>query len=145
MNRSSKHALVVPALAALTAIVAASALAINPTETVRLKAVDGSGITGTAVAGAKGSGTRVVFTIKGLKASAAVRAVFHAGTCARSSASFANAGNAAADASGTARWTTRILFHGQPVAWSGAADGGHTLTLISGGRVVACGTIPGMS
>jgi hypothetical protein len=123
---------------------AGAALAVNPTETVELKAA-GSPVTGTATAGAAGKGTRVVFKLRGLEAGAKLRAVFHAGTCARPGASFADAGSAVADAKGIASWTATIRFHGAPVSWKTAADGGHLLAVVSGGKVAGCGVIPGMS
>jgi Cu/Zn superoxide dismutase len=123
---------------------AGAALAVNPTETVPLKAA-GSPVRGTVTAGAAGKGTRVVFKLRGLPANAAVRAVFQAGTCARPSASFAAAGSALADAKGVASWTGTIRFHGTPVSWKTAADGGHLIAVVVGGKVVACGVIPGMS
>jgi hypothetical protein len=123
---------------------AGAALAVNPTETVLLKAA-GSPVKGTVTAGAAGKGTRVAFKLRGLSANATVRAVFQAGTCARPSASFAAAGAAVADAKGLASWTGTIRFHSAPVSWKTAADGGHLIAVVVGAKVVACGVIPGMS
>jgi hypothetical protein len=131
-------------LIVLALATAGAALAVNPTETVRLKAA-GSRVTGTATAGAAGQGTRVVFKLRGLPAGAKVRAVFLAGTCKAASASFATAGSGVADGKGSAAWTATIRFHGAPVSWSTAADGGHLINVVADGKVVACGVIPGMS
>ena len=49
------------------------------------------------------TGTRATSTVGALIPRARVRTTFHA--------SFANAGNAAADASGTAHWMSRIPLH----------------------------------
>jgi Cu/Zn superoxide dismutase len=123
---------------------AGAALAVNPTETVMLQAA-GSPVTGTVTAGASGKGTRVLLRLRGLPAKARVQAVFQAGTCARPSASFAAAGSAVADAKGSVAWRGTVRFHGAPVSWKTAADGGHLIAVVVGGKVVACGVIPGMS
>jgi hypothetical protein len=132
-------------VAAVTLLLAAGAGAVNPTEGVALKAVAESGVAGKATAGARGAGTRVVFSIRGLAPGAKARAIMQAGTCKRSSASFAPVGSAAANASGTAQWSANVRFHGEPVGWATIADGAHVFQILAGGRVVACGVIPGMS
>ena len=130
----------------LVAVFAAAAtLAVAPTEGVPLTALGGSGVTGKATAGAQLAGTRVVFRVRGISPNAAVRAIFQAGTCAKRSASFAAVGSVHADAGGQAKWSARVLFHGTPVSWQTAADGGHVLVVIAAGKAVACGVIPGMS
>jgi hypothetical protein len=131
------------ALAAAT--IASAATAANPTETIRLKPMSGARVTGTATMGAHGSGTRAALVVRGLGARASARALVHAGTCSRPSASFASAGSATAGAHGVARWTGSVRFRAQPVAWTTIADGAHVLAIVSGQGVVACGAIPGMS
>jgi hypothetical protein len=134
-------------LAAAEATLAAAAAigASNPTETVQLRPLAGSGVTGTVTAGARGAGTHAVFALRGLKPNTPVRALMQAGTCARTGASLASAGGAKAGASGTARWSANVLFRAQPVAWRIVADGGHVFRIVAGGRAVACGVVPGMS
>ena len=126
------------------ASVAATAFAHGPTEGVKLSAVGSSRVSGLATAGQRGKGTRVVFTVRGLQPGAKVRAVMQAGTCAKPGASFATAGKATANASGVARWSADVLFHGMPVAWSTISDGAHHFSIVGVGRL-ACGVVPGMS
>jgi hypothetical protein len=130
--------------AIFAAAFAATALAVNPTEGVKLSAVSGSKVTGLATAGQRGKGTHVVFVVRGLQSGAKVRAVMQAGKCSKPSASFATAGSATADAKGVARWSASVLFRGQPVAWSTISDGAHHFTIVGAGRL-ACGVVPGMS
>ena len=119
----------------LAVALAALSLATVPTEGV------GFGTHGRAVHDANG----VSFTLRGLPAGADARAVLQAGTCTHPSASFASVGSGHVAANGRAAWTSRIRFHGRPVAWSTVADGKHVLRILAGGRVVACGAIDGMS
>jgi hypothetical protein len=138
-------ALLGAAVAAAALVVAAGAAAVNPIEGVRLKAVAKSGVTGQANATARGAGTYVVFTVRGLGPNAKVRAVMNAGNCKQPGASAASVGSAKADARGLAKWSASVLYRNAPVAWVSIADGAHLFQIVAGGRVVACGVIPGMS
>jgi hypothetical protein len=131
-------------LAVAFVAVATAALAVNPTEGVKLTAVGGSKVSGLATAGARGKGTHVVFVVRGLEPGAKVRAVMQAGKCSKPSASFATAGSATADANGVARWSASVLFRGEPVTWSTISDGAHHFNVV-GARRLACGVVPGMS
>jgi hypothetical protein len=138
------RATAVLAVAFVAIAVASAAFAVNPTEGVKLSAVGGSKVTGLATAGQRGKGTHVVFVVRGLEPGAKVRAVMHAGRCAKPGASFATAGTATADAKGVARWSAGVLFRGEPVAWSTISDGAHHFSIV-GARRLACGVVPGMS
>ncbi len=110
--------------------------------TVRLDPVGESGVSGTATLIAAGDGTNVEIDIKGLAPGADARATMQANTCAMPSASFAALPNLKADATGRARATGSVLFHGtENVALVTMADGEHVIT-IQVGQVVACGVIP---
>jgi len=110
--------------------------------TVRLDPVGESGVSGTATLIAAGDGTHVEIDIKGLAPGADARATMQANTCAMPSASFAALPNLRADATGRARATGSVLFHGtENVALVTMADGEHIIT-IHVGQVVACGVIP---
>jgi hypothetical protein len=126
-------------------VLVAAAIAANPTETIKLEPVGGAAVRGTATLGARGSGTHAVLAIRGLAANGTVRALLHAGTCRRPSASFASIGSASANAGGVARWGSAIRFRTDPVSWTSVADGAHVVAIVSGAKVVACGVIPGMN
>jgi hypothetical protein len=144
-KESALKGLVSAAVAAAALVIAAAAPAANPTEGVRLEAVAKSGVTGHADAGARGSGTFVVFRIRGLAPNAKVRAIMQAGDCKKNGASFATAGSATAHANGFAKWSARVLFRTEQVSWDVIADGDHVFQIVAGPRAVACGRIPGMS
>ena len=66
----------------------------------------------------------------------------NAGTCDQPSASFAALPDLAADASGKAAATGKVLFRGaEDVALAAMADGQHVIS-IQTDQVVACGAIP---
>ena len=142
-----RHVLrLLPAASATVAALALSPLAsaVNPYVHVALRSTGGSRVTGSALVAAKSDGTRVTITLYGLAPKVAVRATLHAGTCAKPSASFAAIVSTKATAAGGATATAQILFRGKPVSFIGIADGEHTVTVIAGSRVVACGAIPVM-
>ena len=126
-----------PVLPALPAVVMA-----QETVTVPLEAVEGSGVSGTAVLTAAGEGTNVALEVNGLPPGATARATMQAGTCATPSASFAALPDLTADAGGRATATGSVLFRGaEAVALATMADGEHILA-IQTEQVVACGVIP---
>lgn len=129
----------------LVATLALDGTAASPTERVILAPIAGAPVRASAVVGAAGSGTRVVFAASGAKPGAQVRAILNAGTCKARSASFATAGGTRADRRGHASWTSRLRFHGTDVRWSTVSDGAHVLVLVVSGKPAACGAIPGMS
>lgn len=116
----------------------------NPYVHVKLRPTAGSAVSGSALVAAKNDGTRVTLTLYGLAPKTTVRALLHAGTCARPSASFTAIASARATAMGTANATGTALFHGAPVSFIGVADGEHIVTVVAGSRVAACGVIPAM-
>jgi hypothetical protein len=130
----------------VAATLATASPAAAPVETVVLKPI-ASTVKGTATVGVAATGTaaRARFALTGLRPGVLVRAVVQAGTCERPSASFAAAGTARATADGKARSSARVAIAGRPVSWSTISDGGHVVSVITEGRAVACGPIPGMS
>lgn len=136
--------LLAAATAALALLASPSApAAAQETVTVRLAAVGGSGVSGTATLTATDSGTAVLLDVAGLPAGASARATEHAGTCAQPSASFAELPTLSADASGRATVMGRVLFRAsQDVALATIADGAHVIAVAVGEQRVACGTIP---
>jgi hypothetical protein len=98
--------------------VATAAFGANLTESVKLTAVGGSGVHGVATAGARGKGTQVRFVVRGLQPGAEVRAVMQAGTCAKSSASFAAAGRAEASEACTSVRDAQVRSFTLPFEWS---------------------------
>ncbi|UCC86769.1 MAG: hypothetical protein JSV81_18235 [Anaerolineales bacterium] len=114
--------------------------------TVRLDPVGESEVTGTAILTAAGDGTNAELHITGLAPGADARSTLHAGTCTMPSASFAALSDLKADTSGTATGTGSVLFRGtENVSLAIMADGEHIIAIQSGGQVVACGVIPGLT
>lgn len=146
----SRHTLRVgPAASAVVAVVAALVLsplasAVNPYVHVTLRARGGSGVTGSALVAAKNDGTRVTLALRDLAPKAAVRALLHAGTCAKPGASSASIVSTKATATGGVNATAQLRFRGKPVSFIGIADGTHTISIVAGSRVVACGAVPAM-
>ncbi len=120
--------------------------------TAQLSAQGGSGVTGTATFTAAGDvahaprlddATEVALVVSGLPPGASAQASVQAGTCATPGASAAMLPSLTADAGGRATASGFVLFRGaENVAFSTVADGGHVVSITSGGRVVACGAIP---
>ncbi len=111
--------------------------------TIRLDPMGGSGVSGTAILSAAGDGTTVALDLKGLAPGVAARGTMQAGTCAWPSASFAALPDLKADATGRARATGAVLFHGtENVALATMADGEHIIAIQAGQVWMACGVIP---
>jgi hypothetical protein len=127
----------------------------QPSVTVQLAPVGGSGISGTATLIAAGDfahapnlddATRVSLTVVGLPPLATAQSSLHAGTCVAPSASAAALPSLTADGAGRATATGMVLFRGEEnVAFSSITGGDHVINISSGGRVVACGAIPGFA
>lgn len=147
--------LAVPALALATIVpTAASATGKAPThattdaapvEAVKLQPVGGSKVTGRATYQAKGAGTVVTVHLTGLGARTTFRAHLNAGTCEAPSASTTAIATGRADAKGTARATGAVRFRGEPLPISVVADGEHLVSVVAGGKMVACAVLPGLS
>ena len=120
--------------------------------TAQLSAQGGSGVSGTATFTAAGDvahaprledATQVSLQVNGLPPGASAQSSLHAGTCATPGASAAMLPSLTADATGRATASGFVLFRGaENVAFTTVADGGHVVSVTSGGRVVACGAIP---
>ena len=115
-----------------------------PEESIRLRPLNGSRVTGTISYQAFGHGTAVWVRLRGATPSARVRVLLQAGGCARHGASFALAASGKANAAGALVANGQALFHGQPVGIRTVADGGHVFVVVSAGRASACAPIPGM-
>ena len=110
--------------------------------TVQLEAVDGSGVSGTAVLSPVDGGTTVILDIEGLTPNVAAQSAMHAGTCDLPSASFSALPALTADAAGKATATGAILFRGaEDIPLDTMTDGEHVI-IIRTEDVVACGVIP---
>jgi hypothetical protein len=140
------RALAVLGLAATLAILVGTAGA-GISETIRLAPRGASGVSGTATVSSPGdrAAARVVVHVRGLRAGAAVRVVLDAGSCTRPGASVTKVLSARAGAAGTLTAAGRVRYRGAPVTFSAIADGAHAFSVVAGGRVVACGVLPGIS
>lgn len=137
------------ALGAVVAVVAARpAGAVNPTETVKLRSIAGSKVTGTATVDSEGEGTGVALVLRSLAPRAAMRAVLRAvlraSTCTRAGASAASIASARADAKGSVSVKGKVLFRGtEPVSFTTVGDGRQLVSIVAGGKLVACGVSRG--
>lgn len=143
-GRAAAAGLVLAAAVAVGAL-AGPAAAFEPSETVALAPAAGSKAKGTAMVMAAGNGTSVMLDLTGLAPKTKVVALFKAGTCARQSASFGTIAQGAADAKGAFKASGKVLYRNAPVSFTVAGDGGHLVVILAGGKMAACGVIPGMS
>jgi len=140
-----KHAL------ATLAVVVGGAFAASPVvagiaETIKLTPRNASGVTGTATVSSRGddaaAGVRV--KVRGLKPHAFVRIQLNAVDGTNTSASTALILTARADANGTLAGSSRVRYRGAPVTFATIADGSHAISVVTGGRLVARGIVPGI-
>jgi hypothetical protein len=138
---------------AVAALLAGPRLALaQQAVTAQLGAQGGSGVTGTATFTAAGDAahaprqedaTQVSLALSGLPAGASAQGSVQAGTCATPGASAAMLPNLTADGGGRASAGGFVQFRGaENVAFPIVVEGGHIVSIVSGGRVVACGAIP---
>src|SRR5205085_11972904 len=86
---------------------------------------------------------RVVLDVRGLPPGARALSALHGGTCSHFGLSTTVVVALRADATGRARATGRLLFHGkQNIRLSVLTDGDHVLVIVLDGHIVACGTFP---
>ena len=142
MNTAVLRLAAVVAVLALGVSVAAAGIA----ETIRLTPRGGSGVTGTATVSSPGdtAAARVAVKVKGLKPGAVVRVQLNVVDGKYTSASTALILTARADARGSLVASGRVRYRGTPVTFASIADGAHAVSVLSGGRVVARGVIPGI-
>jgi hypothetical protein len=135
-------------LGGLTAVLVLgiSVAAAGIAETIKLTPRGGSGVTGTATASSPGdtAAARIAVRVKGLKPGALVRVQLNVVEGKNTSASTALILSARADAKGSLVASGRVRYRGTPVTFASIADGAHAVSVLSGGRVVARGIIPGI-
>jgi hypothetical protein len=143
MNTAVLRLAAVAAVLALGVSVAAAGIA----ETIKLSPRGGSGVTGTATISSPGdtAAARVVVRVKGLKPGALARVQLNVVDGKNTSASTALILTARADAKGSLVASGRVRYRGTPVTFASLADGAHAVSVLTGGRVVARGVIPGIS
>lgn len=111
-----------------------------------LRAVGGSGVSGTANLMATANGSALGVNLIGLTPNASYAAQISAGTCAAPGASVARVVTLKANAQGHAMGTGDVLFRGtEPVQAMTLVDGDHVVHVVeekaSGAAEVACGPI----
>jgi hypothetical protein len=133
-------------LLAAVFVLGVSVAAAGIAETIKLTPRGGSGVTGTATVSSPGDNVaaRVSVKVKGLKAGALVRVQLNVVDGKNTSASTALILTARADAKGSLVASGRVRYRGTPVTFASIADGAHAVSVLSGGRVVARGIIPGI-
>jgi hypothetical protein len=140
-----------PVVAPLAVVAAALTLGVSVAaagiaETIKLTPRGGSGVTGTATVSSPGDtvAARVSVKVKGLKAGALVRVQLNVVDGKNTSASTALILATRADAKGSLVASGRVRYRGTPVTFASIADGAHAVSVVTGGRVVARGIIPGI-
>ena len=130
----------------IAAAIVASPAAGGVAETVKLAPRNGSGVTGTATIASPGdtASAAVHVKVRGLKPGALIRIQLNVVERANTSASTALILSARADARGVLVASGRVRYRGQPVTFATIADGAHAISVVSGGKVVARGILPGM-
>ena len=142
MNR----ALLIVAHAIAAAIVAAPAVG-GVAETIKLSPRNGSGVTGTATVASPGDAAAAAVRVKvrGLKPGAIARIQLNVVDRGNTSASTTLIRSARADARGVLVTSGSVRYRGEPVTFATIADGAHAISVVSGGKVVARGIVPGMN
>ena len=115
-------------------------------ETVKLSPRNSSGVTGTATVTSPGdtAAAAVRVKVRGLKPGAIVRIQLNVVERGNTSASTALILSARADARGILAASGRVRYRGEAVTFATIADGAHAISVVSGGKVVARGIVPGM-
>ena len=135
-------------LAALAAAgaVAASVAAAGIAETIRLAPRGGSGVSGTATVASPGDNAAAAVSVKvrGLKPRAFARVQLNVVEGRNTSASTVLIVSARANAKGTLVASGRVRYRGEPVTFATIADGAHAISILSGGKLVARGIVPGI-
>jgi hypothetical protein len=139
------------AILRLAAVVAVLALGVSVAtagiaEGFKLTPRGGSGVSGTGVAASPGdnAAARISVKVKGLKPGAVARVQLNVVVGRNTSASTVLIVTGRADAAGKLVASGRVLYRGTPVTFASIADGAHAVSIVSGGRVVARGVIPGI-
>jgi hypothetical protein len=132
-------------LAAVTAL-AVPAAGAGIAERIKLTPRGGSGVSGTALVSSPGDRAAAIVkvTVHGLEPGAFARVQLNTVSGRNTSASTVLIVSARADASGRLAASGRVLYRGQPVTFATIADGAHAVSVLTGGKVVARGIVPGM-
>ena len=127
------------------AIVASPAVG-GVAETVKLSQRNSSGVTGTATVASPGdtAAAAVRVKVRGLAPAAIARIQLNVVERGNTSASTVLIVSARADARGVLVASGRVRYRGEPVTFATIADGAHAMSVLSGGKVVARGIVPGM-
>jgi hypothetical protein len=143
MNTTFPRLLLLAAILVLSVSVAAAA---GIAETIKLSPRGGSGVSGTATVASPGdtAAARVSVRVKGLKPGAYVRVQLNVVEGKNTSASTALILVGRADAKGAFVASGRVRYRGLPVTFASIADGAHAVSIVTGGRVVARGIVPGI-
>jgi hypothetical protein len=130
-------------LLALAAPVASAGIA----ETIKLTSRGGSAVSGTATASSPGDRAAAAVSVKlrGLKPGASVRIMLNVVVGKQTGASTTLILSARANDRGTLAASGRVRYRGEPVTFASIADGAHAISVVTGGKLVARGVIPGMS
>jgi len=134
------------AVTAAALVVGVSVAAAGIAETIKLTPRAGSGVSGSATVASPGdtAAAHVSVKVRGLKPGAFVRVQLNVVDGKNTSASTALILTGRADASGRLVASGRVRYRGLPVTFSSIADGAHAVSVVTGGRVVARGVIPGI-
>ncbi len=136
------------ALAALVAVgaVAASVAVAGIAETIKLSPRGGSGVSGTATVASPGdaAAASVRVKVRGLKPRALARIQLNVVEGTNTSASTVLIASRRADARGVLVASGRVFYRGRPVTFATIADGAHAVSVLTGGKVVARGIVPGI-
>jgi hypothetical protein len=132
-------------------ILVGGAIAVSPAsggiaETIKLSPRNASGVMGTATVASPGdaSAAAVRVNVRGLKPRALVRIQLNVVNRKYTSASTVLIVSARAGAQGALVASGRVRYRGEPVTFATIADGAHAISVVTGGRVVARGIVPGM-
>ena len=139
-----KHAL--RALAVLLAAVVVAPSAAGIAETIRLTPRNASCVTGTATLSSPGDAAAAAVRIstRGLRPGALVSIRLNVVGPKHTSASTIAILSGRADAKGAFTASGRVRYRGAPVTFATIADGSHAISVVSGGKVVARGVVPGI-
>ena len=140
-----KRALATLILLVVTAFMASSVSA-GVAETIKLKPTNAAGVKGTATVTSPGdaAAAAVRVEVRGLKPHAPVRIQLNVVEGKHTSASTVLILAARADANGTLTGSGRVHYRGEPVTFATIADGAHAISVLSSGKLVARGIVPGM-
>jgi hypothetical protein len=133
-------------LLATLLVLAVPAASAGIAETIKLAPKGGSAVSGTATVASPGDRAAAAVSVKlrGLKPRAAVRITLNVVIGKETSASTTLILSARANERGALAASGRVRYRGEPVTFASIADGSHAISVVTGGKLVARGVIPGM-